>query len=297
MTDPATNASPPEVVPQRVSVDPMLMKEVGARLPLGRYLAEVWKYRQFIFYDARARVQSANSEDRLGRLWTIFNPILNGLSYYLIFGILLQTSRGIENFIGYLIIGIFTYQLTARTVTSGSRSIARNRNMMQAFSFPRATLTIATVTREALAFLPVLATMFFLVLVFPPVEQITWTWLFIVPIYALQTVFNLGLALVLARMVALSSDVQNMISFLMRIWMYMSGVFYSFDRYVEHPTLVTILEFNPLHQSMKMVRDSVLYAQVPAMESWLILGGWAVGFLLFGTIYFWLAEERYGRDK
>ncbi|MGG5751856.1 ABC transporter permease [Zafaria sp. Z1313] len=296
MTDPAPESEAQPPAPRTVVVKEGSLRRVGARLPFFQYVAEVWKYRHFILYDARSRVQSANNNDQLGRLWTVLNPILNGLSYFLIFGILLQTSRGIENFIGYLVIGVFTYQLTARTVNSGSRSIARNRTMIRAFTFPRATLTIATAAREAIAFLPVLATMFFLVLVFPPVEKITWLWLLVVPIYVLQTLFNMGLALILARWVALSSDISNIISFSLRIWMYMSGVFYSFDRYVEHPWLVQILQFNPLHQAMHMVRESVLYERFPAADSWMILGGWAVLTMLVGSIYFWKAEERYGRD-
>lgn len=272
------------------------LHRVGARLPFFAYLAEIWKFRHFIFYDARSRVQSANNDDKLGSLWTVLNPILNGLSYYLIFGLLLQTSRGIENFIGFLIIGVFTYQFTARCVNSGAKSISKNKTIIRAFSFPRATLTIATIVREAMAFLPVMFTMLVMVLIFPPVENITWMWLMIIPIYIVQLLFNLGLSLLLARWVAFSNDFSNVINFALRIWMYMSGVFYSFDRYVNHPTLLTILNFNPLHQAMTMVRGVVLYEQLPSWESWAILGGWAVGLLIIGSLVFWKAEESYGRD-
>ncbi|APF39947.1 ABC transporter permease [Neomicrococcus aestuarii] len=284
-------------VARTVEANTRVLKRVGARLPFFAYIAEIWKFRHFIFFDARSRVQSANNNDKLGSLWTVLNPILNGLSYYLIFGLLLQTSRGVENFIGFLIIGVFTYQLTARSVNSGARSISRNTTIIRAFTFPRATLTIATITRETMAFVPVIITMLAMVLIFPPVENITWMWLMIIPIYALQALFNLGLSLLLARWVAFSNDFSNIINFAMRIWMYMSGVFYSFDRYVDHPTLLAILNLNPLHQAMTMVRDSVLYERLPAWESWAILGGWAVGLLIIGGLVFWKAEESYGHDS
>ena len=71
-------------------------------------MVQLWDRRSFIFFDARARVQSGHDNNHLGIAWLVLTPVLTGLSFYLIFGLLLGTSKGIENFIGYLIIGVFT---------------------------------------------------------------------------------------------------------------------------------------------------------------------------------------------
>ncbi|MFP3701657.1 hypothetical protein SB758_39905, partial [Burkholderia sp. SIMBA_013] len=60
---------------------------------------QLWDFREFIAYDARARVQSGTRRDRLGSAWLLLNPVFNGLTYYVIFGLLLQTSGGIENYV------------------------------------------------------------------------------------------------------------------------------------------------------------------------------------------------------
>ncbi len=280
---------------QPLSVDIRNLTRVGARPGLVDYLIQVWNYRHFIAYDAKSRVQSGNRRDRLGSVWLILNPVLNGLTYYLIFGLLLNTGGGIENFIGYLVIGIFLFQFSSRAITNGARSIQQNRAVIQAFSFPRATLPIAVNLRELLANIPVFIVMLLIVLLIPPTEEITWKWVLIIPALALQWIFNLGVGLILARIISKVNDVVHLLSFGLRAWMYASAVFYSYERFIDHPTLLRIVELNPLFNVLDIVRDCLLYAQLPSWQSWAVLTCWALGALAVGTVYFWRAEETYGR--
>ena len=281
---------------QPLSVDFRRLQRVGARPGFLDYLVKVWDYRHFISYDARARVQSGNRRDRLGSIWLILNPVLNGLTYYLIFGLLLQTGAGIENFVGYLVIGIFLFQFSSRSITNGARSIQQNRAVIQAFSFPRATLPIAVNMRELFANIPVLIVMVLIVMVLPPTEEVTWRWLLILPALALQWIFNLGVGLILARVISKVNDVVHLLSFALRALMYASAVFYSYERFIDHPVLLQIVQLNPLFNVLDIVRDCLLYAQVPDWQSWAILASWAFGALAIGAVYFWRAEETYGRS-
>ncbi|MBD7994484.1 ABC transporter permease [Arthrobacter sp. Sa2CUA1] len=280
---------------QHLSVDFRRLQRVGARPGFFDYLVQVWDYRHFIAYDARSRVQSGNRRDRLGSVWLILNPVLNGLTYYLIFGLLLQTGKGIENFIGYLVIGIFLFQFSSRSITNGARSIQQNRAVIQAFSFPRATLPLAVNLRELFANIPVLIVMVLIVMLVPPTEEITWRWLLVFPALALQWIFNLGVGLILARVISKVNDVVHLLSFALRALMYASAVFYSYERFIDQPVLLQIVQLNPLFNVLDIVRDCLLYAQVPSWQSWAILASWALGALAVGTVYFWRAEETYGR--
>lgn len=280
----------------RAAVDLTKLQRVGARPGFADYLVMLWDYRHFMAYDARARVRSGNRRDRLGSIWLILNPVLNGLTYYLVFGVLLQTGRGIENFVGYLVIGIFLFQFSARSITNGARSLQQNRAVIQAFSFPRAALPIAVNLRELFANLPVLVVMMLIVLVLPPAEDVTWRWLLIIPALALQWTFNLGVSLILARVISKVSDFVHLLSFALRALLYVSAVFYSYDRFIQHPVLLEIVQLNPLYNVLDIVRDCLLYAEVPAWQSWAVLGAWAFGMLSIGAVYFWRAEESYGRD-
>ncbi|GAA1358679.1 ABC transporter permease [Arthrobacter koreensis] len=279
-----------------VRVDLRSLTRVGAKPSLIDYLISLWNYRHFMVYDARARVQSGNKRDRLGSAWLLLDPLLNGLGYFLIFGLLLGASRGIENFIGYLIIGVFLFQMSSRAIVSGARVIPTNRNVIQAFNFPRATLAVAVNIREFLANIPVIIMMLLMILVIAPAEEITWRWLLLVPAVALQLVFNLGAGLLLAPLVAKVNDVVHVISFAMRFWMFASCVMFSIDRYNSVPAIKAIVEANPLYLVLDIVRSSVLYSQTPGWQSWAGLAAWALGAVVIGMLVFWKGEESYGRD-
>ncbi|WP_404320349.1 ABC transporter permease [Arthrobacter luteolus] len=279
-----------------VRVDLRTLTRVGAKPGLIDYLISLWNYRHFMVYDARARVQSGNKRDRLGSAWLLLDPLLNGIGYFLIFGLLLGASRGIENFIGYLIIGVFLFQMSSRAIVSGARVIPTNRNVIQAFNFPRATLAVAVNIRELLANIPVIIMMLLMILVIAPAEEITWRWLLLVPAVGLQLLFNLGAGLMLAPLVAKVNDVVHVISFAMRFWLFASCVMFSIDRYDGVPVIKAMVEANPLYLVLDIVRSSVLYAQTPGWQSWAGLAAWALGTVVVGMLVFWKGEESYGRD-
>ncbi|WAP52904.1 ABC transporter permease [Arthrobacter sp. ATA002] len=296
MAETKTPAHPgPTKVP--VTIDLRSVSRVGARPSLIDYIVSLWNYRHFVLYDAKARVQSKNKRDRLGSAWLLLDPLLNGLGYFLIFGLLLNSSRGIENFLGYLIIGIFMFQMSSRSIVGTARIISANQNVIQAFNFPRAALALAVNIRELIANVPVLLMMLLLVLLIPPSEPISLLWFLLIPIVLLQVVFNLGIGLILAPLVAKVNDLLHLISFFMRFWLFASCVMFSIERYAQWPVIQKIVEINPLYIIISMARDAILYNQMPMWQHWAGLGAWALGAISVGTVIFWKGEESYGRDE
>ncbi|WP_154605651.1 ABC transporter permease [Arthrobacter sp. AQ5-05] len=278
-----------------VHLDLGQLQRVGARPGFLDYLVQLWDFRQFIFYDAQARVQSGTRRDKLGSAWLILNPIFNGLTYFVIFGLLMGTGEGIPNFIGYLVVGIFMYQITSGAITSGARSIQQNRSLVQGFSFPRAALPIGANLRELLANVPLILAMLLIVLVIPPTETISWLWLLIVPVIALQFLFNLGVGLILARVISKVNDVTHLLPFALRALMYLSAIFFSYERFIDHPVILNIMEANPMFIIIDITRDCVLYNTVPSAHSWIVLSAWSLTLFIVGMFYFWKAEESYVR--
>lgn len=272
------------------------LRPVGRRPPLGTYIKQLWTRRFFIMADSRAKVASGTRQMVLGNAWLVIKPVLDGVVYLLIFGLLLRSSRGIDNFIGYLLIGVFMFQFTARCLSTGANSITGGRNLIRSFSFPRASLPIAAVLRETLSMIPVVVSMMVLILVIPPHAELSWRWALFPAVFALQLLFNTGIALFAARLVARVRDLTNVIAFVTRFWLYGSAVFFSYDQFVNHPTLLALMQANPLFVVLDMTRDTLLYARTPELTSWLTLAAWALVASVGGFVFFWRAEETYGRD-
>lgn len=305
---PAARDVPAEPTAQTVQLDGTPLVRVGARPGLFTYLREIWAFRHFIFYDSHSRVASSNSSDSLGRVWMILNPLLLGLAFFFIFGILLQTGRGVGNFVGFLIIGVFTFRFFTRAVTGGGNAIAGNKNVVQAFNFPRACLVISTTVRELFSAVPMFVVMALLVLTIGDIklegeEQIpihlSWYWLQFFPAIALALLVMLGCSLALARLVDAHNDVKHLISLGTRFMMYTSAVFFGIERWESSglDVMVTIMELNPLYCVLDIIRQGWLYEEMADPYRWQVLGAWALGSLVIGFIIFWHGEETYGRER
>ena len=272
------------------------LHKVGGRPPLREYVADVWKRRIFIFSMARFKIESENQQNSLGMLWVVLKPLLNALVYGLIFGLLIGTKGRPEHFVEFLIIGVFVFEFFAQSWTSGGKAITNNASLVQSLAFPRMVLPLAAVTQRFLQFLPTVAIMlvFLLISGSPPDIQ----WLLIIPIFALYFVFCCGLAMVTARLAAHWRDLNNFLPFLTRFFFYTTGIFFSVEeRFADHPTVMRIADFQPIHEFLSLARSALLQGPGYDIDEryWLFSGVWSIGLFVFGVWFFWRAEERYGR--
>jgi hypothetical protein len=104
------------------------------------------------------------------------------------------------------------------------------------------------------------------VLVLVEGEPLTWHWLLVVPVLALLTMFNAGIGLFAARTGARVNDFAQLLPFLMRTWLYISGVIYSVQQFViEHSHnfgwATTLLQLNPAAIYITLVRNALLSTQ------------------------------------
>ncbi|WP_017624494.1 ABC transporter permease [Nocardiopsis chromatogenes] len=271
----------------------------GKRPPLGRYLTALWRHRHFVDAFARARASAKYSKANLGRLWEVGTPLLNAAVYYLIFGLLLQTDRGVEDFIPFLVTGVFVFTFTQQTVLAGVRAISGNLGLIRALHFPRAALPISLALVQMRQMLVTMGVLLVIVMATGQVPQ--WNWLLAVPVLLLQSLFNTGLALVFARAGAKVSDLAQLMPFVLRTWMYASGVMYSISvMAASAPAPVRfILDVNPAAVYIDLMRFSLIESftasEMPP-HAWWLAAGWAVAVLIGGFVYFWKAEESYGRD-
>lgn len=269
---------------------------VGRRIGLRSYLAALWNRRHFIVAESRAKMSSSTRKNLLGYGWLFLNPLMSVLAYWFIFGFILQTSRGVDNFLGFLVIGVFFFGYTGKCMTGGTGSIRSGASMIKGFQFPRAALPISTVVRNFLDFMPTLLVMIIVLAIAPPLEAITWRIVLVIPVVILQTIFNVGLACFLARLGHKIPDLTNFMSIVSRFWLYGSGVFFSIeDRLAKHPALLDAMQFNPMHAYLTLVRNSLLYGVDSDPFLWFVGSAWAFGLLVVGFLFFWRGEESYGR--
>ena len=234
----------------------------AARPPIVTYLRQLWQRRHFILGFATARNVAMYTEARLGQLWQVLTPLLNAAVYYLIFGVILDTKRGVPNFIAFLVAGIFVFTFTQRSFIIASRVINDSLSLIRALYFPRASLPLGYVVIELQQLL--LSYVVLVAIVLATGEPLTWYWLLALPVILLQSLFNVGCGLILARVGAGLTDVSQLLPFIVRTWMYASGVMFSVQTMktlLHHPTLGLLLQLNPAAVYITLTRNALLTSQ------------------------------------
>ncbi len=272
------------------------LSRVGGRPPLLPYLAEVWRRREFVHSLARYRLEAENGRNRLGMGWVVLRPLLNAAVYGVVFGVLLRTSRGVEDFVAFLVLGVLMFEYFSSCFSSGAKSITANAALVQSLAFPRMALPLAHVVQRFLQFGPMLLVMVVTALLAGSRPHAQW--LLLIPLVALFSLFNAGLTLVTARLTVHFRDLTQLLPFLSRLLFYTSGVFFSIDdRFADGSTAQALVDAQPIHEFLTLARAILLDGpsyEIPTAY-WAYATAWSFGTAVAGVLFFWWAEERYGR--
>jgi teichoic acid transport system permease protein len=308
------------------------LKPSAERPPVFSYLRSLWQRRHFILAFATARNIAMYTEARLGQLWQILTPLLNAGVYYLIFGVLLELNRGIPNYLDFVITGVFVFNFTQRSFITTSTVVTENLHLIRALRFPRAALPLGYVMIELEQMM--LSLLVLAVILLSTGEGITWYWLLAIPVLLMQTLFNIGCGLASARLGSNVNDFSQLLPFLMRTWLYVSGVLFEISTLDINHRLASILQLNPAAIYITLMRQALMVTQrqsqpgsqpfnqakcqfwhshlnqlhgsqldlsayCPAVTSqshfWIYGIAWAVLALAVGFWFFWRAEAHYGR--
>lgn len=270
---------------------------VSARPPLGEYLHQLWDRRHFIQMHARSQALGQHQGTFLGRAWLILGPLMDGLVYWLIFGLAFNLQRTVPDFIARLLVGILLFSYFSRGLTATANSINNGRGLIKAFSFPRASLPVAAILRETFSAAPMVISLLLMIVIVPPGTRPTSTWLLLPFPMLLIGLFTAGIGFIMARLVSIIPDLSKLLGYALRFALYGSGVIFSVDRFSDHPTVQALLSFNPVYVFIEMARELLLYDTVPGPGKWLLLTAWAIVLLVLGFVYFWKGEADYGKQR
>lgn len=270
------------------------LRDVHAPPSSREYFGSVLARREYIVHVARSELKSRHMNTALGNLWHLLNPTLQMAIYFLVFGVLLGVDRGIDNFIAFLAIGIFTFGFTQRATTSGAGSIINNRGLLTTLSFPRAMLPITSTITEALATTSPLVVMYVIALLTGETPSIRW--LALPFLFVVQTIFNGGAAMIAARAANTVRDITQVLPLIFRLLFYASGLLFDPERYLsENSKYEWVFIANPLFCLISLARWCILGGDFDARLA-VVLLIWTVALSVGGFLFFRAGEATYGRE-
>ncbi|WP_419842856.1 ABC transporter permease [Candidatus Poriferisodalis sp.] len=255
------------------------------------YLREAWRRREFAIVVPAQDLRAQNMDTTLGQLWHLVNPALLVGVYFLIFGVIIDTRRGVDNFLGFLIIGVVLFHLTQRVTLEAAGAISQNLGLIRSIQFPRILLPAASVNGQTAAFVPALALA--LLAMLATGELPTLRWLVLPAVLVAQFAFNFGTALLVARVGTTMPDLRQILPHLFRLLFYGSGVIFSVDAFVQHAAWRRAFALNPIYDVITCARWCLLGE--PA-DVWAVAGLvlWCLVMPTVGFVVFHRSEQRLG---
>jgi len=246
-----------------------------------------------VAYVASSELRRRQVNDVLGNLWHLLNPLLQIGVYFIIFGLLLDVGdRSSNNFILFLTVGLFIFQFTQRSTVDGAKSIVTNLSLIKALKFPRVILPMTSTATEAAAFWSSLVVIYSVGLL---TDGFRWQWFLLPLLVSVQMVFNLGCAMIAARMTTHFRDTIQILPFFFRLLLYASGVIFSVDAYANGSGAIELLfTLNPMYSFVTVARWIVFgSATEPAHVA--SIAAWTILTFMLGFVWFRAGEERYAR--
>lgn len=264
---------------------------LGTRIPLRAYLSDLWTRRHFARGLADSDMRAKHMNSVLGQLWHLLNPAMMIFVYWLVFGLILDARRGVDNYISFLVVGVIIFRFTQNSIMGAAKSIAANLGLIRSIQFPRALVPISEVYAQILALLPGIA----LVAVVAAIDGIRpGLHVLALPIViGAAALFSTGIGLLAARASTTLADLQQVLPHVFRILLYMSGVLFSVDAAIESQTIKDLFALNPFYCIITATRWSILGTPTSIWVP-IALGIWTIVAVFAGFAWFRRGEHRYG---
>lgn len=211
-----------------------------------------------LFHTVRARLTNELRLYYLHFVWWFVEPLLDMTIYYVVFAILLKQKT--DNYICFLLTGIVFWSWFNRSLQNSSTSILQAKEMIAQADIPKSFFPIATVFQDFVKQSFVLAVLLlFLVFYGMPV---TWSWMTIPILMAVQLILIIGLAVLFAAIVPFFPDFKFIIAAGLQLLFFASGIFFDIDQTVL-PDHRVICYLNPMAGLIRNYRIVLLHGLWP----------------------------------
>jgi ABC-2 type transport system permease protein len=224
------------------------------------------------------------ADSTLGYVWSVLEPLLMAGVYWFVFTKIFPRGSADENpYIVFLLLGLLPWNWANAVMSGASKAIAGEAKLVRSVDVPREIWVLRIVGSKFFEFvfsIPVV--IFFMVLLHRGVNgNIVW-----VPVaMIMEWVALTGIAMILAPITVLMTDVERLVRIVVRMLFYLSPVLYSQTQILgsgaRHvPKVVKeAYTFNPFTAILGLYRGGVYRPEMPTVD--VALRGSLVSLLLF----------------
>ncbi len=210
-------------------------------------LHELYRYRALIQTLVSRELKARYRGSVLGFLWSLLNPLLLMLVYWLVFSVYMRNPM--EHYHVFLFCGLLPWIWFSSSLLEGCNSIISGASLVKKVLFPAEVLPVVAILSNLIHFflaLPILIGFLLLSGVLPG-----WNLIFFPCVIVIQLLFTLSLVLLLSALSVHYRDIQQILGNLITLWFFMSPVIYPVFQIPDKARkFVMILKCNPITHLM-----------------------------------------------
>jgi lipopolysaccharide transport system permease protein len=218
-------------------------------------LKELVQYKDLLLRFVRRDIIASYQQTILGPVWVFLQPLLTTLVYFIVFRKIAGVSTGGIPPLLFYLPGIIMWTYFADCLTGIMYTFLHNAQLFNKIYFPRLIVPLSTILFNSFR-LVIQLLLFILIYIFflmKGEELETGFPLLILPILILMTAgFALGLGLIISVFISKYRDIDNILQFLIRLFMFATPVVYPASAFPQK--LNFIIWLNPLTSVLETFR-------------------------------------------
>jgi len=254
-------------------------------------IRELWLFRELLYFLIWRNIKVKYKQTALGIVWAVLQPLCMMLVFSFIFGMFARLPSDGVPYPLFVLIGFLPWNYFAAVLAQATGSIVAESNLVTKIYFPRLLIPAGNALSMLLDFF---ITFFVLGILFiyygvTPDAGLLW-----IPLLTMITVMNaLGFALWFAALNVKYRDIQQIIPFLIQIWMFLTPVIY--PRSLLGDKYGWLLLLNPMSGLTEAFRGALL-GELPMPWTPLAIST-SIGFLIFlSGLFYFRRTERFFAD-
>jgi lipopolysaccharide transport system permease protein len=252
-------------------------------------LAELWAYRELLFFFVWRDVKVRYKQTVLGAAWAVIQPLMTTFVFTILFGRFGGMSKQVEGpYALHVFVGMLPWTFFSNAVASAANSLVGSSHLISKVYFPRILIPIAAIAAGlvdfAISFIVLLLMMAWYGVAPTPA-------ILALPLYLLGTIVcAAGAGVLFAALIVTYRDVRYVMPFVMQLWLFATPVLYTLD--IIPAKWHALYALNPMAGTIAGFRASVLGGPFP---TGVILISSVAALVMFatGVRYFVQVERRF----
>ena len=238
---------------------------------LQHFFSDFIKYFRYALRSASASLKAEVAGSYLNWIWWVLNPLCFMMIYAFIFGVVFDARE--EHFGLFIFIGLSMWEFFNSTMQHSVKIIKNNKAIVTKLYIPKFVLVLADMMVNAFK----MGISFIIVAIMMVINRVplSWSILWAIPIILVHFVVTFGFALILMHLGVVIQDMPNIVSIVLRLLFYFTGVFYDIEKRVPAPLNTLAVRVNPLGCLITQMRRALLNGQaimVDYLLIWLAVG-------------------------